>query len=246
MAESIIKEKVEMELKPFETMCEQTLEHLKRLITGGEGADAQEILTVAKVLGEITDIKKDVVEICYKKSILEAMEEADFGQDYDEEGKLYYTGQPRDSKGRYMSRRSGKGRRMYNDSMMPMDYQMDMDMYDKYDPKYLRDMDKRMGRMYYTDANMSNTNSMNQNGNMSADSKNNPGGSNYDRAKRTFTEGKMMHNSGSQEDNTANMKSLEAIFNVLDAEMKELAPIMSQAEKTFSKQRITNLTNMVK
>ena len=239
MAESIIKEKIEMELKPFETMCEQATEHLRMLITGSEGSDAQEILTVAKVVGEITDIKKDIVEMCYKKQILEAMEESEYGEDYDEDGRRFYRGQPRDSKGRFMSRR---GRRMYRDSMMPMDYEMDMDMYENYDPKHLRDMDKKMGRMYYTNSGMS----MNTNGNMSGDAKNNPGGSNYDKAKRSFTESKMTHNSGSQEDNTANMKSLETIFDVLDAEMKELSPIMSPAEKTFSKQRITNLGNMVK
>jgi len=86
-----IKDKIEMELKPFETMCETTTEHLKKMICSGEQANGEEILTVAKVLGEITDIKKDIVEMCYKKQILEAMEESDYGEDYDFRGKKPYS-----------------------------------------------------------------------------------------------------------------------------------------------------------
>lgn len=114
---SDIKEKITMELKPYEEICDKTTEHLKRLITSSEQQDTQEILSVAKTLGEIVDIKKDIVEMCYKKQILEAMEESDYGVDYDESGKLYYGGRSRDSMGRYTSQRGG--RRGY-EQMMPM------------------------------------------------------------------------------------------------------------------------------
>lgn len=83
-----MKDKIEMELKPFETMCDTTTEHLKQMINGAEAANPEEILTVAKVLGAIIDIKKDVVEICYKKQIMEAMEESDF-EEY--RGKMSYS-----------------------------------------------------------------------------------------------------------------------------------------------------------
>ena len=87
---SDIKEKIEMELKPYETMCEQTTEHLKQMITGSGDFAAEEILSVAKTLGEITDIKKDIVEMCYKKYILKAMEENedDYGETWNEDGLM--------------------------------------------------------------------------------------------------------------------------------------------------------------
>lgn len=119
---SDIKEKIEMELKPYETMCEQTTEHLKQMITGSGDFAAEEILSVAKTLGEITDIKKDIVEMCYKKYILKAMEENedDYGETWNEDGLMRkgYRGYLRDSKGRF--------RRGYD----PV-YMMDAEMYKK-------------------------------------------------------------------------------------------------------------------
>lgn len=130
MANLKIKDKIEMELKPYEEMCEKATEHLKELITNSEDENPQEILSVAKTLGEITDIKKDIVEMCYKKQILEAMEESDYGTDYDENGRLYYRGQSRDSMGRYTS----LGRRGY-ESMMPMEDMYPNEYMDGVDPK---------------------------------------------------------------------------------------------------------------
>lgn len=198
-------------------------------------------------------ISKNIAEMDYYYTLIEAMKDAEYGEDYDEDGPIerrYYRGQPRNAKGQYMSRGDGR-RRMYK----PMDYEMDMDLYENYDPKHLRDMDRRFGRMYYTDGNTPSTNASSNTQNpingmtttaSLGGSTVNPGTSKYDMAKRTFTDGKMMHNSGSQEDNSANMKALETIFNVLDAEIQELNPMMSPAEKTFSKQRITKLSDMVK
>lgn len=132
-----IKEKIDMELKPYEEICEKTTEHLKELIMSSEEEDPQEILSVAKTLGEIVDVKKDIVEMCYKKQILEAMEESEYGVDYDEDGRLYYRGQSRDSMGRYTSRRGG--RRGY-EPMMPMEGDMSV---------YPSEYDGMSSRMYY-------------------------------------------------------------------------------------------------
>lgn len=132
---SDIKEKIEMELKPFEMMCETTTDHLKDLINGSCEADAQEILSVAKVLGEITDIKKDIVEMCYKKQILEAMEESEYGTDYNYAGRKAYAEPYRHGK------------------MMPDDD----DWYNNRDMDYPK-------KMYYTDTNRMN-NSQNSSNN---------------------------------------------------------------------------------
>ena len=111
---SDVKEKVEMELKPFESVCDKLLETLKELTMGNTEATPEDVLAISKSLGEVVDVKKDIVEMCYKKQIMEAMEENEdsFGEEWDENGPMYYTGQPRSkTSGRFMRR--GDGRRNY-------------------------------------------------------------------------------------------------------------------------------------
>ena len=110
-----------------------------------------------KELGEWVDIIKDIA--CYDKDmrIIKAMDEAEDSEesmkyieeyeDYPE--RMYYRGQPRDSMGRYTSRRGRRGRRGYEQMPMyhltPEMYHMPMEDWD-----WDRDMDREgMGRMYY-------------------------------------------------------------------------------------------------
>lgn len=66
----------------------------------------------------------------------------------DEEGeKRFYSGQPRSrTSGRFMRRGDGR-RRGYEE---PPYYHMNPEMYKEHDPEYWRDMDRNMGKMYYT------------------------------------------------------------------------------------------------
>lgn len=106
-----------------------------------------------KEMGEVVDIIKDLAEAEYYAKITKAMDEAEYGEEYDYMGayeddmRKGYRGQPRDSRGRYMSRR-GRGRRGYEEPM----YHMPLEMYKDYSAEELRDMDRNtMGRMYYTE-----------------------------------------------------------------------------------------------
>lgn len=101
----------------------------------------------AKELGEVTDMLKDLAEAEYYAKISKAMDESEYGIDYDymgaydEHDRKGYRGQPRDSKGRYMRKR-GYVEPMYH--MMP---EMDWD-----DMEYNRDMDRQTHhKMYYTE-----------------------------------------------------------------------------------------------
>lgn len=134
---SDIKEKIEMELKPLEPICDKAFDNLKFALECPEYKSAEEIMYLAKAHGAIVDSKKDIVEMCYKKQILEAMEDSEYGEDYDEEGVLRkgYRGQPRRANGQYMSRR----------------YTMTPEMYHSNSPEYYRDMDRKNHNiMYYT------------------------------------------------------------------------------------------------
>lgn len=49
---------------------------------------------------------------------------------------------------------------------MPLDYRMDMEDYTAYPPEYWRDMDRGMGKMYYTDGGSGGSSGSGQSGNM--------------------------------------------------------------------------------
>lgn len=251
---SDVKDKVEMELKPFETMCDATTEHLRTMITGSCEASADEILTVAKALGEIVDIKKDIVEMCYKKQIMTAMEEHEdeYGETWDEEGVMYYS-QPRSkTSGRYMSR--GDGRRTNGRMYTPnSEWRMNMDLY-RMSPEELRMRDREMGVHYYEPGdytgignnnrddrgrnntmNDTNVRSYSENGtNMNRNNINmNRPESRMERAVRHYTENK-------------DMQSLEEMMNAIQEKIMEESADMDAGKKNMTKSKLTNLVNMIK
>lgn len=264
---SDIKEKVELELKPYENICETTLDTLKEMITTGEEIDPHIIYDTAKTLGAIVDIKKDIVEMCYKKQIMEAMEE--HAEDMEEnEDMMYYRGQPRSrTSGRYMSR--GDGRRGYeerylDDRMYPQIHYYMPDM------NYYRDMDRGMGRMYYPessgtstatgsgmprqnpnevandrgmDSNEGNNRFYNGNRNYS-DGNRGYRESNYERNRRQYTE--MKNGDNSVESNKMKMDKLNEIGDNLDESLKTMLRGSTEQEKTTVKNRLMQIAQGIK
>ena len=173
----------------------------------------------AEEFSKVTDMLKDLSEAMYYRTITVAMEESEYGEDYDYEGRKGYRGQMRDSKGRYMSRRKG---------YMPMmrDYDWDNMQMD-------RDMDREHGKMYYTEPmTMRNDNQTHSE-------------SRYDRARRGYEESKAMHKSGSVEDKKKNMESLEHYMKELSEEMAELIESMDANEKTMVRSKLQTLAQKV-
>ena len=211
-------------------------------------------------LGMWTDIIKDLV--CYDKDkkIIEAMDEAEESEEAMKYIEMYedyperkgYRGQPRDSRGRYMSRR---GRRGYEEPM----YRMSVEDYKMHEPEYWRDLDRVTGRMYFTDGNMStdgNTSANNiGNGSNRGYSENNGGQyssrmqgqneSRYDRAKRGYEETKAMHNTGSADDKKKSMESLENYMKELSEDMTELVGKMDTNEKNMLRTKLQTLAQKV-
>lgn len=211
-----------MDIKMIHEMVEKLTECAKSEMDkkGIEEIDTEEF-------GKVTDIIKDLSEAMYYRTLTEAMKEAEYGEDYDymgaydEHERKGYRGQPRDSKGRYMSRRG------YESRMMP-----DID-YDEMER--MRDMDRPYGRMGYSGSSSSGGSSMGgsqgQSSGMSSGSMGSQGGSNsgsrgysesrYDRARRGYEETKAMHNSGSAEDKQLTMREAEKMVNVIFDELEE-------------------------
>lgn len=118
-----------MHIKNIHSMIEKLSECAKvELDKGVENIDTKE-------MGEVAEIIKELSEAEYYAKISKAMDEAEYGEDYDYIGaydeRKGYRGQPRDSRGRYIRRRG---------------YESPMMMHDE-----RRESDYKDGRMYYDD-----------------------------------------------------------------------------------------------
>ena len=184
MHETKIGMKLEEETKSIKKICEQLGDSIKHEFDKGiENVDTEEMKEAIDMLKDLYEMKKSIFEACYYKQIMEAMEESEYGEDYDEEGpldegRMYYRGQPRSQSGRFMSRgdgrrnnrgRGSRGRRSYEE-MYPMTYPMTPEMYhmpmDEWN--WDRDMDREgMGRMYYSEGNRSGSSDGNRGGSSS-------------------------------------------------------------------------------
>ena len=215
----------EMLEKIEEKMCEE-LNH------GIDEVDTNEFGKVADIYKDLMQAKKLYLEACYYKHVVEAMEEIDpedeTAKDYlDFAMKRYYRGQPRDSKGRYVSRR-----RMYTEPV----YHMTPEMMREHDPEYYRDMDRMDGRMYYTEPGM-----MVEHKNMKHDAREGRSGM----QRRTYMETKEMHKGNSPEDKQKKMKELEAYMHELGGDITEMVEGASPEEKNMLKTKLQTLAQKI-
>ena len=199
-------------------------------------------------LGMWTDIIKDLV--CYDKDkkIIEAMDEAEDSEEamkyiemYEDYPRKGYRGQPRDSKGRYMSRRG------YESRMMP-------EMYDYSEMERMRDMDRMdYGRMGYSGGGSSSGMSGGSSSGMSnGGSRGYSQGGNRDsregrsgQSRRSYMESKEMHKDNSPESKQHKMKELENYMKDLSEDVTEMIGDMSQEEKTMLKNKMNVLMQKI-
>lgn len=171
----------------------------------------------------------------------------------DEEGeKRFYSGQPRSrTSGRFMRRGDGR-RRGYEEPpyyhTMP-DYRMDLADYKGNTAEELRDMDRASGKMYYTDANMTeNTPTTTGNsGNVRGYSDGyadgmkdgrKSGESRYDKARRGYEEKKEMHKGNTPEDKQAKMRELEKYTKELAEDVTEMISDATPEERNLLRQKM--------
>ena len=238
-----------MHIKHIHCIIEKLAECAKHEVDKGiESLDTKE-------MGEVAEILKESCEAEYYAKISKAMDESEYGKDYDEEGPMeerkYYRGQKRDSRGRFMSNR---GRRGYEE---PMYYTMTPEMMKAHDPEYYRDMDRMEGRMYYTGGSGgsgSSGGSMSSSGmgggmsssGMSGGSRNYGGesSSRSENARRGYEETKMMQD-GSPEAKKKAMESLEHYMKELGEDLTEMVKKMDNSEKAMLKQKLQVLNQKI-
>lgn len=219
-----------MHIKNLHCMIEKLTDCAKTQVEKGiETLDTEE-------MGKVADIIKDLCEAEYYAKISVAMDEAEYGEDYDHMGaydRKYYRGQPRSkTSGRYMKR--GDGRRM---GFEEPNHYLPLEVYKDYSAEELRDMDRHLGRMYYTEPmNSANTtqNSAN-NGNM-RDSRE---GRSWN-GRRYYMESKEMN-----KDKTEKMKHLEEYMKELSEDVTEMINGASPEEKTMLKNKMQVLMQKI-
>jgi hypothetical protein len=198
-----------------------------------------------KEMGEVADIIKDLCEAEYYAKISKAMDEAEYGEDYDymgaydEHERKGYRGQRRDSRGRYMSRRSYTEPMMMHDDMREMDY-----------------MD---GRMYYGGSTGGNSSNMGgSSSGMSSGSSNtgsrgySEGGQMSSRMQRDGREGRSgesrrgyMESKETGKDKSEKMHELETYMKDLSEDVTEMIGGMSPEEKALMKNKMQTLMTKI-
>lgn len=200
-------------------------------------------------MGKATDMLKDAAEAEYYAWIAKTMEEA---EKEDEESQKYMLKQLKEEYGeddgrryydnyRYMrtGRFAPKGRGTYMPRRgyeTPIEYHMTPEMYREHDPEYYRDVDRDMGRMYYTETGMrENTGNSSRTG--MRDGREGRSGA----SRRSYIETKEMHPDNSQESKQAKMKELEKYMSDLGVDMAEMIKDMTPEERTLAKTKLTTL-----
>ena len=178
-----------------------------------------------------TEIAKNIV--CYDKdyNIVEAMKEAEnednmraieMYEDYPE--RRYYDNYRYKTSGRFAPK--GKGsympRRGYDE---PPYYHMNPEMYREHTPEYYRDMDRKDGKMYYTEP-------------ITMESR-------YDKAKRGYEESKMTHKENTPESKQAKMKDLEMYLKELSEDVTQLLADATPEERSMVKNKMQVLTQKI-
>jgi hypothetical protein len=217
-----------MHIKRIHDMIEKLRECSKMEIDNGiENIDTKE-------MGEVADIIKDLAEAEYYAKISKAMDEAEYGEDYDYMGsydRKGYRWQPRDSRGRYISRR----RMSYEEPMRMMP-----EMNREHDAEYYRDMDKIDGRMYYSSGNMGGQSSSGMSGgsmgSQGRDSREGRSG----QVRRSYMESKE-----TGKDKGEKMKELENYMKELSTDVTEMISDASPEEKTMLKQKMQMLMQKI-
>ena len=183
-------------------------------------------------LKEFTEIAKNIA--CFDKDyrIVEAMEKSEDNEDimrmleqYEDYPDRRYYDHYRYANGRFAPKGKGTYRRGYEEPPyyhMPINYN---------DPEYMRDMDKGMGRMYYTEPTVSDNNSSHTIE------------SGYDRAKRNYTETKEMHKNNTPEDKEHKMKALDGYIKELGGDITQLIGDMTAEERNLMRTKLSTLVS---
>lgn len=257
-----------MDTKHIHCMLEKMAEYGKCMIEEGAGSGSvnlEDAKKIVEMVGELAEAEyhaliakemrksneEDEAEEKYIRKMLKDEHKDEYKrymEEYGEDGeRRFYDNYRYKSSGRFAPKGRGSymPRRGYEEPpyyhMMPEDYKV-------HDPEYWRDMDRRTGKMYYTDANMAGnapTTTTGNDGNVRGYSDGyadgmkdgrKTGESRYDKARRGYEETKEKHKGNTPEDKQITMREAEKMLNVvfdeIDEMLEDATPEMKNMVKT--------------
>ena len=208
-----------MDIKRMHCMIEKLSECAKSEMESGiENVDTCE-------MGKVVDMMKDLSEAMYYRTLTKAMDESTSEETLEMferygDGRRFYD-KYRYADGRFAPKGRGTYRRGYDEPY----YHMNPDMYREHEPEYWRDMDRKDGKMYYTEP-------------ITMESR-------YDKAKRGYEESKMAHKENTPEHKQAKMKDLEMYLKELSEDVTQLIADATPEERSMVKNKMQILTQKI-
>lgn len=177
-------------------------------------------------MDKVVNMMKELSEAMYYRTLTKAMQESDTEEimemfdKYGDDGKRYY------DMWRYKSGRfAPKGRGTRRGYEEPPYYHMTPDQYKEHDPEYWRDVDRKDGKMYFTEP-------------VTMESR-------YEKAKRGYKEAKHAHASNTAEDKQAKMKDLESYLKELSEDVTQLLSDATPEERAMVRGKMQVLTQKI-
>lgn len=188
-----------MDTKHIHCMLEKMAEYGKCMVEEGAGSGNVNLEDAKKIVEMVGELAEAEYHALIAKEMRKANEEDEAEEKYiqkmlkeenkdeykrmreeygeDEGERRFYDNYRYKSSGRFAPRGRGTysprrgGRRGYEEAFMPMDYRMDLMDYKTHSPEELRDLDREMGRLYFTPSSTGNS-GMTSNSSMSGNSGN--------------------------------------------------------------------------
>lgn len=177
-------------------------------------------------MDKVVNMMENLSEAMYYRTLTKAMQESDTEEimemfdKYGDDGKRYY------DMWRYKSGRfAPKGRGTRRGYEEPPYYHMTPDQYKEHDPEYWRDVDRKDGKMYFTEP-------------VTMESR-------YEKAKRGYKEAKHAHASNTAEDKQAKMKDLESYLKELSEDVTQLLSDATPEERAMVRGKMQVLTQKI-
>lgn len=224
-----------MDVKRMHEMLEKLTECTKEEFEKGtENIDVAE-------MGAAVDMIKDISEAMYYRVLTNAMLDSDTDEimemfDRYGEDRRYYD-HYRYKNGRFAPKGHGAYRRGYEE---PPYYHMTPEMYREHDPEWYRDMDRKTGKMYYTEPRNAENMGISDRSH-TRDSREGKSGM----SRRTYMETKEMHKDNTPESKQAKMKDLEKYMGELSSDVTEMIADASPEERQLLKQKLQVLTQKI-
>lgn len=235
-----------MDTKHIHCMLEDMAEYGKEMISCATGSgnvnlhDAMQIVDMVKDLADAEyhaliarEMRKEHEEEEEEEKYILRMLKEEHGMS-EEDSRRFYDAW-RYKSGRFAPK--GRGTRRGYDE--PPYYHMTPEQYREHDPEYWRDMDRHMGKMYYTEPITMGANRSTMSG--MRDSREGRSG----QSRRTYMETKEMHRSNTPEDKQQKMKELEKYMGELSGDITEMISDASNEEKTMLKSKLQTLAQKI-